>query len=614
MITKFFIAGMEIPQPQGLNGFYLERFRDKVFNGFIRQRTSSVKGIGQVMIKNKKVTNLLRQTFLAYGIDAVTEFRIEQDNRVVYLAEVDYGQYSTNHNGYATISFRDTGNVVGFDVNVEKEYDILPTQKYFLEKTKLTGKATHTLEDSLKDIVQSVVNTDYRRVLLSVPMKVSNKDSVTNGIGLDVKNITGVQSPFWKNSDTKPVKITVGGILNFDTKSSDNDQVTVYLLNRINGNLKESKKLFTFENNNTLKSISVVIDEVAEVGVGGDVVLFIEGTSDQTSYTINFKVADLVVEQDLEINGSEVYGMKGDELLRALLLKMQVGYTLNNQSTIAKKIFITNGYLLRNTYKEMTASFMKVFRLLNKLSPITLNIKGDEIIIKDKQDDYKNAGLFVLKNVSSSTVTAMSEMFATEVKLGYSEWKSETILGNLEYNSTRVYDTAIKKVKGTLDYTINEAIASGRLIERQRRLQYNILKNNVNSDDKYDKNLFCMVLNNEAVQIGANGVNEEINPVQLLKNHLVDIGHLKDFYFRTADGNANITVKGTKQNANVNGTIGYFTGNKVMVQGNCTIEEYANFGDKALFKHDGSDLTVWVTNDLYRIQTNTYVVEGYEIL
>ena len=65
MTTKFYIAGIEIEQPGGLNGFYLERIRDKVFHGFIRQRTSSVKGIGQVLITNETICNLLKLTFEA---------------------------------------------------------------------------------------------------------------------------------------------------------------------------------------------------------------------------------------------------------------------------------------------------------------------------------------------------------------------------------------------------------------------------------------------------------------------------------------------------------------------------------------------------------------------
>jgi hypothetical protein len=614
MSTRFYIAGMEIEQPNGLNGFYMERLRDKVFGGFIRQRTSSVKGIGQVQIREPKVCNLLAVVFDKYGIDGVTDFKIIQHEKAIFIAEVDYGQYSVNEKGFANISFRDTGGVVEFDVNVEKEYEIQPLSKIYLEKTKLTGKATHTLDENLKVLSVSVVQNNPRRFYLSVPLKVSKKDSVTNGVGLDVNDISGVQQPFWRNTDTKPVSVTVGGYLEFSSKCSDNDTVRVYLLNRTNGDVRKTVELDSYANGVVLTTRKIVIDKTVEVGVGGDLVLFIEGQNDIQNYQINFVTADLAIEQDLEIRGTFVRGMFSGELMSKLIDMVSEGkYTYNDQTDFGKKLFITNGFNLRANSTNLKVVMMKVFMALDKMFGLSLSIEGSTVTIRQNKDEYALSGVYDFKNENSVVISSTSDLYVSEIKVGYSEWKSETLLGNLETNSPRTYDTGIKKVKGSADLMVNEMILSGRLIEKVRRLQFDILKNNQSTDDKYDNALFGIWTNGQEAIIGNTGLNEALNPMQVLMNQEVNYGHCRGFYYRTGEGNVTETLLNIKQNKDFEETKGYFTGRKVMVSGTGTLKDYISFGNIARVKYGGGYVRFWIMNDTYRIQTNAYTVDGYEI-
>ena len=614
MSTRFYIAGVEIEQPNGLNGFYMERVRDKVFGGFIRQRTSSAKGIGQVQITDSKVCNLLAVVFKKYGIDAVTEFKIVQNENTIFIAEVDYANYSTDEKGFASISFRDTGGVVDFDVNVEKEYELETYSKVYLEKTKLTGKATHTLDDNLKVLSVSVIYANSRRFYLSVPIKVSKKDSVTNGVGLDVSDVSGVQQPFWRNTDTKPVSVTVGGYLEFSSSSNSNDLVKIYLINRTNGDARNNIELYSYTNNQTSTTHKIVIDKTLEVGVGGDVVLFIEGQSDIENYKIQFEKADLAIEQDLEVRGTFVKGIFAGALISKLIDTVSDGkYTYNDQTDFGTKLFFTNGFNLRGNTTNLKVIFMKLFMAMDKMFGLVLSIDKNVVTIRQSKDEYQLSGVFKLPNVNRLNLSALSDLYLSEIKFGYSEWKSETLLGNLEFNSPRTYDTGVKKTKSNLDLTINEVIASGRLIERVRRLQFEILKNNEKTDDKYDNSIFCLWTNGQDVILGNSGLNEHLNPINNLLNHEIDYGHNRGFYYRTGDGNVSENVGGVIQNKNIEETKGYFTGRKIVVEGSGTLKDYLSFGNVGLFEHGGSNLRFWINSDTYRLQTNTYTVEGYEI-
>lgn len=616
MITKFYLAGIEIEQPEGINGLYLERIRDKVFGGFIRNRTTSVKGIGSITITDLEVCQILKLEFDANGIDGVTEFRIEQNDEAVYLAEVDYGQYSVNHNGHVTISLRDPEGIVQFDTNVAKEYEIEPTVSIFLDKTELTGKATHTVGES--NIV-SRGQPNGSPFLFSVPLKVSVKDSVTNGIGLDVIASESVISPFWQNTDTKPVNVAIGGYLAFTATSSSTDQVRVYLANRINGVVANEILILEFQTNMSITSKTVIIDKYLTVAVGGDVCLLVKGSGSVQGYNYTFQTADVSVIQDLEIKGSDVFGMNASLLMGELIEKVSDGkLTFIDLSLIGKYPFITNGLCLRGNKANIKTSFLKLFMGLSKIYNLIITIENNVVYLKSKEENYKSSGAFPLENDSSITLnskikTAMSDKFLTEIKTGYTEWKSDTVTGNLEFNSPRVYDTTVKKSKSVLDITVNEMVASGKIIEKQRRLQYEILKSSEKTDDKNDNTLFIIDTDGVKSILGKNGINEGINPVFMLRNIANEYGHCKNFIYRTGEGNVNEEIAGERQSGDLEGLTGYFTGMQVMIEGSCNLMTYLSFGDKVTIDFEGKQTDIWIEEDLYRLQTNNFTIKGLEI-
>lgn len=616
MITKFYIAGVEIEQPEGVNGFYLERIRDKVFDGFIRKRTSSIKGVGSITITDLEICQLLKTEFKAKGIDGVTEFSIVQNEEAIYLGEVDYGNYSENHNGHISVSFRDTEGVVQFDSNLQKEYEIEPENTIFLDRTELTGKATHGLSE-INTVSRGQPNG--KPFLFSVPMKVNAKDSVTSGIGLDVKGVEDVELPFWKNNHTESVKINIGGYLSFLVSSSSIDHITVSIFNRDNGKVFEKLKVIEFDTNGTQEQKTVIIDKVVTVGVGGDVCLVIQGTESIQGYNYTFQTTDLSVNQDLEFTGGDVSAILASSLCKKLIEKVSEG-TLNfiDEAFVNEKPFITNGLCLRQNKSVIKTSFLKIFTGLSKIYNLTLSIEGNTVYLRKKNDNLLRAGAYSLIHSDTAEVTsvflnALSDKFYSEVKVGYSEWKSDTILGNLEFNSSRIYDTAFKKSKSTLDLMVNEVVASGKLIEKQRRLQFETLKNNEKTDDKNDNTLFIIDTNGLRSILGENGINEKINPVQILSNHSFEHGHCKEFIYRTGDGNVTATVAGKVQNGNIKNLTGYFTGMQFLIEGSSSLLDYLSFGDKVLVEFDGKEVEVWIEEDLYRIQTNSFNIKGLEI-
>lgn len=616
MITKFYLAGVEMEQPEGINGLYLERIRDKAFGGFIRKRTSSIKGIGSVTIVDLEMCLILQSEWDAKGIDGVTEFKIVQNEEAIYLSEVDYGQYSVNQNGHATIAFRDPQGIVQFDSNIDKEYEILPAGSIFLDKTELTGKATHAIDTAN---VVSRGTPGGKPFFFSVPLKVNAKDSVTNGIGLDVKAVEGLQAPFWQNNDTKPVKISVGGYLAFTAVSNAIDHVTVSVVSRINGSIFEVFTLLQFDTNTVSQNRTVIIDKIINVGVSGDVCLLIQGTESITGYNYTFQTADISVGQDLEFKGSSVSGLLASTLLSSLVVKMSEGLlTFVDEALVIQNPFITNGLCLRQNDGTIKVSFLKLFTGLSKIYNLALSIESSVVYLRKKDTNFKRSGSYSLINnenieVSTVVLSALSDKFLSEIKVGYSEWKSDTVLGNLEFNSGRTYDTAFKKTKSSLDLTVNELVASGKLIEKQRRLQYEILKSNEKTDDKNDNTLFIIDSDGARSILGTNGINEGINPVQILLNHSLENGHCKEFTYRTGEGNVSVEVLGNIQNASFLSLTKFFTGRQVLIEGNCTLLDYLSLDDKVLIQFDGKEMEAWIEEDLYRLQTNSFTIKGLEI-
>lgn len=616
MNTKFYLSGVEIEQPEGINGLYLERIRDKVFGGFIRKRTSSIKGIGSVKITDLEVCQILKSEFEANGIDGVTEFSIIQNNEAIYISEVDYAQYSVNQNGHATIAFRDPQGIVEFDSNLDKEYEIEPSSSIFLDKTELTGKSTHSI-NPLNVVSRGQPNG--KPFLFSIPLKVNAKDSVTNGIGLDVVALEDLKAPFWQNNDTKPVKISVGGLLKFTVSGSSNDNITIAILSRINSIVSEKITIFQFSSNTTPQTRTVILDKVITVGVGGDVCLIVEGTDSIQGYNYTFETADVSVSQDLEFTGSTISGLLATTLLSKLIEKISEGkLSFVDESFVTISPFITNGWCLRANNRPIKTSFFTVFKGLCKIYNLALSIEGNTVFLRNKDVNYKRSGAFPLNNtenvqITSLIKTAMSDKFLTEIKVGYGNWKSDTILGNLEFNSTRTYDTSIKKTKSVLDLTVNEFVASGKMIEKQRRLQYEILKSNEKTDDKNDDTLFIIdTLNGKSI-VGTNGINEGINPVVILKNHTLEHGHCKTFIYRTGDGNVTAEVLGEVQNKDFTELPKTFTGMQMMVEGSCDLLTYMSFDDKMVIDFQGQPTELWIDEDLYRLQTNSFTIKGFEI-
>jgi hypothetical protein len=616
MTTKFYIAGIEIKQPEGVNGLYMERVRDKIFGGFIRKKTSSIKGVGSIKITDLEVCSILKSEFEANKINGKTDFKIVQNDEVIYEAEVDYNNFSENHNGHISISFRDTKGIVEFDANLDKEYEIEPTGSITLDKTELTGKATHTI-DTQNVVSRGRINGSP--FLFSIPLKVNAKDSVTNGIGLDVKAVEGSEYPFWQNSGNNLVKIKVGGYLSFNVSSSSTDHVKIVLVNRVSSKDVERITLFEFDSNTVEIKREVIIDKVVSVGVGGDVCLSVIGSESIQGYNYTFQTADMAISQDLEIDNSEINGLLASRLLSELIKNVGGGnLTFVDEAFTDIHPFITNGLCLRQNKSNIKTSFTKLFSGLSKIYSLILTIENNIVYLRKKKENYKISGAFPLSEIDAVTIgkvlkTSISGMFYSEVKAGYSEWKSDTLLGNLEYNSTRIYDTEFKTSKSSLDLMVNEMVASGKIIEKQRRMKYDFLKSNEKTDDKNDNTLFIIDSNGSRSILGANGINESINPIKIIENHELEIGHCKELLYRTGEGNVTIEVLEQKQNKDFLGMNQYFTGMQVMINGSCDLLSYMSFDDKVTVDFRGETIEVWIEEDLYRLQTNTFNIKGLEI-
>ena len=610
-MTKFYVADIETQQPEGINGYYMERIKDKVFEGFIRSRSTGVKGIGQVTFTDRIVCDVINSAFEIQGVDASIEFRIEQDSVGIYIAEVDFNNYSVNHKGFITVGFRDEGGVSVFDSNLDKEYELTANKSIFIPKTNLVGMVSHSVDEAL-NVLQSSKN--YGSVIATgIPLKVKNKDSVGGGIGLDVKD-TSTYQPFWTNSTDRTVRINVGAYFEISSTSDNTCNVSFTLIQRQAGVIQNTISVYSYSSSSTLSIQTIVIDEFINVPVGGDVVLWIKGDNDTQSYSITINKGDVSVTEDLDIKGSSVSCIKVSDAIRQLVALSSDGL-LTVQDEVFKNEYLTNGFCLRGADNVLKVSLLNLFVGLSKLFNLVLNIDNGIVKIQKKEVRNKNGGASILvedykiESIISTTATAK---YVNQIKVGCDIWQSDTVLGNEEYNSNRTYQTGIKKTKESLDRTIKEFSISGKIIEKVRRQQNEILLNNQKTDTKYDDTLFLIDSDGSAATVGLNGLNERFNPIEQLNNLSFEYGHCGDFSFLNGNGNTTGVVLGNKQNKTIVGNK-YFTGRMIMVEGICSLNAYLSLQDKAFFDFNGSDTTILIENDSYRIQTNKFTIQGYEI-
>lgn len=609
---KFYIDGLEIEQPEGINGLYLGRKRDEVFGGFVRQRIANVKGIGEIKIKDEIICQILKLIWEQYGYDAVLPFEIRNDTETIYMAEVDFGQYSVNENNEATISFRDTDPMALFNANIDNTVELEPTDTIWIPKTDLTGKTTHSTPDEYKILASSRIDTFT--INATVPLKVSQSDSVGDGIGLDTLD-AGVISPFWKNNSEKIIRVNLQCLFQFTAETEISDSISIIATTRQDGRDIETFTLYTFTSISTPTLQNVIINKMINVPVGGDLTMVFKGTSSIKNYKITFTDGHVSIEEDLDIQGSYVKGLFLKNAMQQLITKASDTMTVINDAYRESNLFITNGFNLRGNSEKIKISFTDLFRGMSKIDNLILNIDGTICRIEKKEANYNNATESDLSNIAqieSTTITTLGSMFVNQILTGYDIWKSETTLGNQEFNSPRVYKTGIQKAINSVNKRVTEFITAGRIIEKTRRIQYLITKSSDSTDGKYDESIFLIDTNGSSANVGINGLNEALNPVVSLRNLEIDYGHCKGFNFVTGEGNTTTTVNGEPQYISIE-TTGFFTGRNVIVECSMNLEDYLTLGDFAIFDSGGTKEKMLIDEDTYRLQTNKATITGKEV-
>lgn len=609
---KFYIDGLEIEQPQGINGLYLGRKRDSVFGGFVRQRIANVKGIGEITIKDEIICQILKLIWEQYGYDAVLPFEIRNETETIYLAEVDFGQYSVNHNNEATISFRDTDPMALFNANIDNVVELEATDTIWMPKTNLTGKTTHSTPDKYKILASS--RHDTFTINSTVPLKVSQADSVGDGIGLDTLD-ADVISPFWKNNSEKIIRVNLQCLFQFTAQTEISDTIKIIASTRQDGLAIETFVLYTFTSTSTQSVQNVVINKMITVPVWGDLILTIQGTNAIKNYKIEFSIGQVSIEEDLDIQGSYVKGLFLKNAMSQLIGKASSTMTLINDAYKDSNLFITNGYNLRASSGTIKTSFTELFKGMSKIDNLVLNIEENVCKLEKKEVNYKNSIESDLSNIAeieTTMTTTLGEIFVNQIEIGYQNWKSETTLGNQEFNSTRVYKTSINKAINSVNKIVTEFITAGSIIEKTRRIQYLITKSSDSTDSKYDDTIFLIDTDGANANVGINGLNEALNPMVSLSNLEIDYGHCKAFNFVTGEGNVTAEVNGEQQNKSIT-TTGYFTGRNTMIECSMNLEDYLTLGNFAIFNSGGIETKILIDEDTYRLQTNKATITGREI-
>lgn len=573
---RFYLNDVLVPAPEGLAGMYLEKTRSTRTWGILRSSIGRVRGQGEIKFTSPLAVQILDSYRQKFKTAASVNFKAVDDNGLKFIdAEINYTNYRRDEIGYS-ITLRDEGEIEAFDMAIDKVVSIEPNTSMEFRSVPLIPEITHQIDKDLARFAWKVPATTKPMAHYPPFLSVVNA-SETTGRFQSVSDVS-LQQPFYVNSTTETKRIRVQGnvIVGHRSATSTTGKVAVLVQN---GTEVASYEAASVSIGSSLEAESYLIDVIVTVAQNAQ--LFLEvgqflSNSANFEFTYDSK-SFLYVNIESSVPDTTVKGVSALDLLK---LAAEKSANITVESAVLNNPFVTNGSQLRAAGSSIKTSFGRVFDDLNKMYNLMLVRKSQDTIAVVRKLDYVGGlgdGLLIDK-IQNALFGPDSNSQYSQVIAGYNKWSSYTPLGNTETFGNNTYETALRKVDSPLNLLCYNVVASEKLIEAVRRLQFGVGGSFADADYSNDEQLF--VKNAPTIQ-------------EIVDNWACIWGCCTDQITKTAgspDNSAEI----------INSITPIFTGERAWIDCNISKSEWLTLGDVVTMFWKGQKIRVFVMSASYR--------------
>lgn len=494
-MERYYLNDVLITQmPQGVDGLTRLKNRSKRYGSILLKDIGYANGVGNVTFLDSVSRSILLGAYLLHDVDAVTEFRIETDDATEFSAYVDYSTMQWNERS-VSCAFRDQPDRATLEASAATDVLLSPTDDCYLLPKRLSGPSTHTLTAG-SVIAQSW--PDPRPVVVYLPLQHPERSDATLPGTLATVGNPYEAAPFYRNTTTTSQALRLNGLLAARLRS---DQSSLFTLSLVVVDAARPEQLIPL-----FQIVPTSISTLYRMPLAGDVVvppgaslLLRVSAPNTTSYSLEVVGTESFVSLSAvaDVPASTAPGLLAYNLLEGLVRMHSNGALSFSSSFLSvgegQGLWLTNGANLRGINRPIKTNLQAVFDGLNAIWNLTLWLDGSVVRLETARDYLTR---WATRGDYLTTIKAFSQApdptyLLNEIKIGYANWRGSNLLSADEFNAARTYQTNLTTVRGSLDLSC-DLIASGTLLEEQRRKQFVDATASTASSDNLDDALFVL--------------------------------------------------------------------------------------------------------------------------
>ncbi|UHG91759.1 hypothetical protein [Spirosoma oryzicola] len=489
----YFLDDTEVVAPQGIAALTRQKTRSRRYFSVLYRNVGYASGVGNVSFLDTLSRNLLLTPYRESKVAANVRFRSEYNGQTEFDAFVDFLSFSYNRDR-VTCAFRDEQAVTTLESQAVASFGVPTQTTIVLRPKRVTGPSTHTINSLAATVQRSTPGAQPLNHALPL-VKPEKEDTTLPGQLLTVETPLG-STPMYRNTTNEVQSLQLSGkaVMSFSASATVSAYLSVFVYSP-NGEVEEIPQgtllLTTSTNSHTL-----LLRGNALVQPGGWIVVGFRGDAVQRfSFTYGADTA-VTLESTNQAPESRCRGLLAGDLLAQLVEKATDGamqfasryFSTGDGSTL----FITNGANLRGLDKSLTATLQDIFEGITSFEPLALWLDGLTVRCEPLAEYLQQHATRTTfdAEIISATYRPNASYIASEILTGFESWRGDGPLAGDEFNGFHRYVSPYKTARQPLDLR-SKLIASGSLIEQQRRKQFSD-KTASTSADGDDERLFVL--------------------------------------------------------------------------------------------------------------------------
>lgn len=473
------------PLPRGLDALQLRKSRHRAYWGFTYRAMGFVEGTGGLTFTDQAAVDYLNRAYARRGILTVTRFRLEDDDAgVLYDGFINYEQKNSAPGAFS-FALRDDQATARFESQATTVYAVDATETIRLQGRPLDGVAALGLNAA--GAVVRVARPNARPMQHSLPLAGTDaKEQPVAGTILGVQDPLGV-APFYSNTTSAPISLRLVGSVSLTTQASGGGLATLRLVSSsgtaaVVGNVSLANAVSAVQ--------TLLVDATVTVPAAGSLSLVMGTAYDLSSYTLSYTGASLNLAR-VELAPDSVAAGLPVQTAFARLVEQMTGGAMRVSVAGLSDLFVTDGLNLRGITGPLKLSLRGLFDGLNAIYNLRLDVQGDTIVIEPKVNLFSRGKITYLPTITALSEKPNMELLFSEVEVGYQAGTGDGLLSALEPHTGRRYQTAQTTLRNTLNLK-SGLIASGSLIEQQRRKQFDSATSSAAKAEGYDSTPFLI--------------------------------------------------------------------------------------------------------------------------